>query len=36
MADIFISYARAARDGIEKLAVASKAEGYSVCWNRRI
>ena len=36
MADIFISYARADRDKIEKLASALEAEGYSVWWDRQI
>ncbi|MBT8473497.1 MAG: TIR domain-containing protein, partial [Marinicaulis sp.] len=36
MADIFISYARADRDRIEKLASALEGEGYSVWWDRRI
>lgn len=36
MADIFISYARADRDRIEKLAAALEAEGYSVWWDRNI
>lgn len=36
MADIFISYARADRDKIEKLAAALEAEGYSVWWDRNI
>ena len=34
MADIFISYARADRDRIEKLASALEGEGYSVWWDR--
>lgn len=36
MADIFISYARADREKIEKLAAALEAEGYSVWWDRQI
>ena len=36
MADIFISYARADRDKIEKLAAALTSEGYSVWWDRHI
>ena len=36
MADIFISYARADRDKIEKLSQALEAEGYSVWWDRHI
>ena len=36
LADIFISYARADRDKIEKLAAALEAEGYSVWWDRQI
>lgn len=36
MADIFISYARADREKIEKLASALEAEGYSVWWDRQI
>ncbi len=36
MADIFISYARADRDKIERLASSLKAEGCSVWWDRRI
>lgn len=36
MADIFISYARADRDRIEKLAAALEAEGYSVWWDREL
>lgn len=36
MADIFISYARADRDRIEKLSQALEAEGYSVWWDRHI
>ncbi|NNL87521.1 MAG: TIR domain-containing protein [Marinicaulis sp.] len=36
MADIFISYARADRNKIEKLAAALEAEGYSVWWDRQI
>ncbi len=36
MADIFISYARADRDRIEKLAAALEAEGYTVWWDRHI
>ncbi|NOX81415.1 MAG: toll/interleukin-1 receptor domain-containing protein, partial [Alphaproteobacteria bacterium] len=36
MADIFISYARADRDRIEKLAAALEAQGYSVWWDRHI
>ena len=36
MADIFISYARADRDRIEKLAAAFEGEGYSVWWDRQI
>ncbi len=36
MADIFISYARADRDRVEKLAAALEAEGYSVWWDRQI
>ncbi|MHA7871259.1 MAG: TIR domain-containing protein [Hyphococcus sp.] len=36
MADIFISYARADRQRIEKLAAALEAEGYSVWWDREI
>ena len=36
MADIFISYARADRDKVEKLAAALEAEGYSVWWDRNI
>ncbi len=36
MADIFISYARADRDKIEKLAAALETEGYSVWWDRQI
>ena len=36
MADIFISYARADRDRIEKLASALEADGYSVWWDRNI
>ena len=36
MADIFISYARADRDKIEKLAAALEAQGYSVWWDRDI
>ncbi len=36
MADIFISYARADRDKIERLASALEGEGYSVWWDRHI
>ncbi len=36
MADIFISYARADRDRIEKLATALEAQGHSVWWDRHI
>lgn len=36
MADIFISYARADRDQIEKLAAALEGEGYSVWWDRQL
>ena len=36
MADIFISYARADRDRIGKLASALEAQGYSVWWDRHI
>ena len=36
MADIFISYARADRDKVEKLAAALEAEGYSVWWDRNL
>jgi len=36
LADIFISYARADRDRIEKLAAALEAEGCSVWWDRHI
>ena len=36
MADIFISYARADRDRIEKLAAALEAEGYTTWWDRNI
>ncbi|MBT8471443.1 MAG: TIR domain-containing protein, partial [Marinicaulis sp.] len=36
MADIFISYARADRDLIEKLATALEAEGNSVWWDRQL
>lgn len=36
LADIFISYARADRDRIEKLAAALEAEGYSVWWDHNI
>lgn len=36
MADIFISYARADRDRIEKLASVLEGEGYSVWWDRHI
>ncbi|MEM8772651.1 MAG: TIR domain-containing protein [Pseudomonadota bacterium] len=36
MADIFISYARADRAKIEKLAAALEGEGYSVWWDRQI
>ena len=36
MADIFISYARADRDKIEKLAAALEGEGYTVWWDRHI
>ena len=36
MADIFISYARADRDRIEKLASALEGEGYSLWWDRHI
>lgn len=36
LADIFISYARADRDRIEKLAAALESEGYSVWWDRQI
>jgi len=36
LADIFISYARADRDKIEKLAAALTSEGYSVWWDRHI
>ena len=36
MADIFISYARADRDKIEKLSQALEAEGWSVWWDRQI
>ena len=36
MADIFISYARADRDRIEKLASALEGEGYSVWWDREL
>lgn len=36
LADIFISYARADRDRIEKLAAALEAHGYSVWWDRHI
>lgn len=36
MADIFISYARADRGKIEKLASALEGEGYSVWWDRQI
>lgn len=36
MADIFISYARADRDRIAKLATALEEAGYSVWWDRHI
>ena len=36
MADIFISYARADRDKIEKLAAALETEGFSVWWDRNL
>ncbi len=36
MADIFISYARADRDKVEKLANTLEGEGYSVWWDRHI
>ena len=36
MADIFISYARADRDKIERLASALVGEGYTVWWDRHI
>lgn len=36
MADIFISYARADRARIERLAAALEAEGWSVWWDRNI
>jgi TolB-like protein len=36
MADIFISYARADRERVEKLAAALEAQGYSVWWDRHI
>ncbi|MEM8771775.1 MAG: toll/interleukin-1 receptor domain-containing protein, partial [Pseudomonadota bacterium] len=36
MADIFISYARADRETVEKLAAALEGEGYSLWWDRRI
>jgi len=36
MADIFISYARADRDKVERLAAALTSEGYSVWWDRHI
>ena len=36
MADIFISYARADRGKIEKLAAALEDKGYSVWWDRNI
>ena len=36
MADIFISYARADRPRIEKLASALEANGYSIWWDRHI
>ena len=36
LADIFISYARADRNKIEKLAAALEADDYSVWWDRQI
>lgn len=36
MADIFLSYARADRDKIEKIAAALEADGRSVWWDRHI
>ncbi len=36
MADIFISYARADRARVEKLALTLEAEGHSVWWDRQI
>jgi len=36
LADIFISYARADRDKVEKLARALEGEDYSVWWDRNI
>ena len=36
MADVFISYARADRDKIAKLAAALEAQGFSVWWDRQI
>ena len=36
MADIFISYARADRDKIEKLAAILERQGFSVWWDRHI
>ncbi len=36
MTDIFISYSRADRPRIEKLAVALQAEGHSVWWDRNL
>ena len=36
LADIFISYARADREQVEKLAAALEGEGYSVWWDRHI
>jgi len=36
LADIFISYARADRERVEKLATALEGQGYSVWWDRHI
>ena len=36
MADVFISYARADRQKIAKLAAALEAQGFSVWWDRQI